>query len=156
MAVIDTGEVVHTHLTVLLVGLEELAKLLHHGRVIRMAFGGGERTAAKAAAQRVPVEDLVIRQVSLRKGAQETTNALRLGIGILYVFVVDPEALKNIFVRAGERRLLHAPIVPGDNHPAAGLEDANELAAVKAHIQTKKTFYDGDKDPARDVERGGF
>src|SRR5712664_1594118 len=156
MPEIDAGEVVHAHLTVLLVGVEEFTELLHHGRVICMAFGGGERTAAKAAAQRVPVENLVIRQVALREGAQEAADALRLGIGVLHVFVIDAKALKNIFVRAGERRLLHAPIVPSDDHPAARLEDANEFASGSVGLEPVKGLSGGDEINASVVERGGF
>ncbi len=121
-----------------------------------MTFGGGERAAAKAAAQRIPVEDLVIRQVALREGAQEAADALRLGVGVLHVFVIDPEALENIFVRARERRLLHAPIIPGDDHPAAGLEDSNELAAGRVWLEPVKGLPGGDKVHAGVVERSGF
>src|SRR6202008_4974191 len=82
LPVIDAGEVVHAHLAVLLVCVEELAQLIHHWRVIRMAFRGREGAAAEAAGERVPVECLVIGQVSLKENAQETVDALRFGIGV--------------------------------------------------------------------------
>src|SRR4029077_20562741 len=152
MPVIDSREVVHTYLAVLLISVEEFAELLHHGRVIRMALSRGERTAAKTAETRVPVEDLVIGQVALREGAQEAADALRFGIGVFHLFVIGPEALQNIFVRARERRFLHAPIVPSDDHPAARLEDADELAAGGVRLEPVKGLSGRDEINAGIVE----
>src|SRR5258708_363508 len=110
-------------------GVEKFAEFVDHGRGNREAFGGREGAAAQTAAEGIPVEYLVIWRVALRESAQESRDAVGVGIGVFHVFVVDAEALENAFIVAGESGFFHAPIVPGDDHPSAGLDDATKLAA---------------------------
>src|SRR6266852_5985447 len=156
VAVIDAGEVIHAYLAVLLVGVEKFAELGHHGREIGMTFGGSEGAAAQAAGQSLPVEDLVIGQIALRESAEEAADAVGFGVGVFHVFVIDAKALENIFVGAGERRFLHAAIVPSDHHPAGGLEDAGEFAAGGVGLEPVEGLAGGDEVDAGVVEGGGF
>src|ERR1700724_3322301 len=98
----------------------------------------------------------MIWQVALSERAQKTSDAVGFGIGILHAFVIEAETLENTLVRARERGLLHAPIVPSDDQPAAGLDDANEFAARRIRLEPVKGLSGGDKVHADVIKSCGF
>src|SRR5947209_6933335 len=98
----------------------------------------------------------MVRQVALRKDSQEVADSARFGVGFLHVPVVEAIALQNILVPAGERRVIHAPVVPRNHHPTAWLENASEFATCAFWFEPVERLPRGYEIHTRIIQRGGF
>src|SRR3974377_2483936 len=127
--------------------LEYLSRPGHHRRIVRVTFRGSVGTAAQAPAKALPIENLVVGQVTGAKsaGGEKNPDFVRLRVGFLDVFVIHPKPLEQLFVLSGEWSVFHAAILPNDNDPAGRFKNAAKFLAGKLDVKPVEGLARGDK-----------
>src|SRR5260370_19568247 len=155
---INTREIFQAHIAIALMTAKNSIQLRHHGSVIRMALRRRKGTAAQASQETIPIQNLFVGQVATVEiiMAEKTPDMMQLLIKIFHALVVDAEAFDQSLVFTSEALLLHAPVIPCDEHPASGLEDTDKFSARGVWLEPVKGLAGGDKIDAGIAKRGGF
>src|SRR5260370_28533931 len=98
---------------------------------MRMTFRRRKRAAAQTAAESLPIQGLVVRQIVRGEYApgKEAFDIRSFRIRILHALVVKAETLEQSFVLVGERRFFHAAVIPENDDPSARFKNAGKFAA---------------------------
>ena len=123
-----------------------------------MPFGWSERAAAEAPAQTIPIQNLFVGKVAKVEmvPAEETADVIHLRVSILHALVVNAEAFEQFLVFTSEVFLFHPPVVPCDDDPAGGLQDAGKFASRGVWFEPVEGLASGDEVDAGIAERCGF
>src|SRR5690349_9266334 len=88
--------------------------------------------------------------------AEESADMMCLRVSVFHSLVVDAKAFEQFLVFTSEGLLLHPPVMPCDDDPAGGLQDAGKLTSRSIWFEPMEGLAGGDKVDAGIAERSGF
>src|SRR5689334_12667779 len=143
---------------ILVVGVEDAPEFSHHRREIRRVWRGNKRTAAQASGEAFEIELLEIGKLggAILVWTEEFAHMHFRRIVLLDALIVRAEVSKQVFVFADERACLDKPLVPHDDEPAVGFEDALKFTAGSIAIEPVESLARGHKIHGGRLERGGL
>src|SRR5580704_7511772 len=157
-AEIEMGGIFEAYPVVLTVLGENSLQFFHHRREIRIVRGGNEGAAAETSGDAFEIKFLEIWQRArvVRDCAKEIVHVLLAWIAFFHAGVVRAEGPQQGFVAEEKRSGVCEALVPNDDNPARGLENASEFGASGVLVEPMEGLAGGDEIDACVIEGGGF